>query len=190
MSQNLFLNIWMELALQLGPVHVMATNDQCLKLFLLGSILQELGDYLIVPPEIIFLMTLRMAGIVSGISIASTMTWNRVHKNTVVTKLFKLNIEKTCPLAVPQRNPQARVFREDWDQRFEMKAPVNKKLGGCRHGGHIKLIPNAARAAREHGFGARLVAVQSFGKLQDSFKVVQSFSVAAVKLQLLHSFSN
>src|SRR4029077_949958 len=103
-----------------------------------------------------------MAGIVSGIPIVSTVTRNRIHKNCVLAKLFKLDIEKTSALPVHQRDPQSRVFRKNGDQWFQMKAAVNKKLGGARHRGKIKFVPYATRAARENGFGPRLVAVQPF----------------------------
>ena len=176
----------MKLALHLGPVHIMAANDERLIVFFLGSILQGLTDSLIVSPGIVFLVPFRTSGVISRISIAAAVARQGIGNGAVFVKMFKLDLEKTRTLTVHQRNPQPWVFRKNRHQRFQMEALVDIQLSGCDSCRHIKLVPNPTRATRKHNFAPRLVSMQAFGKIQNAFEVRNSATKSTTYLQFLN----
>ena len=61
----------MKLALELRPINVVASDYQGFKLFSFGRTLQEFRDVSKMPANFIFGMALRVAGIVTGITVAA-----------------------------------------------------------------------------------------------------------------------
>src|SRR6185369_17361970 len=118
MPERFLGHLRMELRLQFGPVHVIAAEDERVKLLAQHRILQKVSQSLKMPADLVLLMTLHMTGIVTRVAIATADARQRSSNGQFFLQLAEVNGENTGILPIGKRNPQFGVIGKQGGKRL------------------------------------------------------------------------
>src|SRR5690349_3693302 len=132
----------MQLTLQAGPIHVVAAKDQRVDLLALRGIPQELSQIAKVAPNLVVLVALRMAGIITGVAIATSMSRHGIGDGHLLPQLSEFNRQDPRVVAVGERDPEPWILGKQGGERFQMKPAVHEQARRERNWRQIKFPPD------------------------------------------------
>ena len=147
-------HVGMEVCLELVPVDVLASDDQIVEAAFFLSLSQIFGHILEMMQYFFIHAAFGVAGIVSSKAVPAAAPGQSMEQGFAFLEFIEVQIKKAGAVAVQHNHPQARLRTQSQDQRFQMKAPIDKELRSGKLGRQIELAPDVPAAAGKHNLGA------------------------------------
>src|SRR5450631_484316 len=123
-------NVRVEVRVELGPVGILATNDEPLPYSLFVVAKQPVGNRLEVAERFLGHAAFGMAGFVAVIAIARAVARKQVHHGSPFAHVVKAKSKETRTLAIDHGDAERGLGSKQSCQGFQLKAWLQINLGG------------------------------------------------------------
>jgi len=188
-SQQSFLQVGMEMRLELMPIDVLASDDEIVEGSFFLSQSQVFSHVLIVVQDFIVHATLGVTGVISGKPVTTAAAGQSVKEGFAFLEFVKVQIKDPRPVAVHESKPQMRLRAHYQNQWLKMKAAVNEKASVGKLWRQVEFAPDVAAAAGKHNFGG-LASVPCGGQIEHTLQGGSGAAIAAVLLRLTQRLAN
>src|SRR5712692_1267930 len=180
----------MQMRFEIVPAAVGAPDDQFVEDSLLLCLAQMLGHVLEVMQGFVIHAALRVAALISTKTVAAATARQRAEKSFALLQFVETQIKEAGFVAIHKRQPQMGLRAQQYGQRLQMEAAIDKELRAGQLRGQVELTPEILSTAGEDGLGARLISVQVFGQVENAIQVSPGAAILAVLLRLAQGVAN
>src|SRR5271170_6194262 len=188
MTEQPLFHVRVQLAFELVPTDVVASNNGLLIEIFFKSCAQMLGHALEVMHGFVVDSTFEAT---CGVRITATvMSRGRVKYAFALFEFVHAKIEEARLLPIDECDAQARLRAQKQSKRLQVELATDEQMRFGELQRQIELAPEIAAAAGKHRAGAGLIAVKIFRQFENAIQVCAGASVFSVLFGLTQGFAN